>query len=86
MKQKMNSLRNAALALFVLGALVFGTTQVMAHATCLTCSWPSGVECAEENDPLIFCMHMCINEWGCDFGGQCHEGVGNSECRCFEKK
>ena len=85
-KQKVNFVRNIVLSLFVLGALVFGTTQAMAHATCLTCAWPSGHECAQERDPDLYCMHMCVNVWDCDFGGQCHEGVGNSECRCFEKK
>ena len=84
-KQKMNSLRNIVLALCVVGALMFGATQAMAYTACLECDWPSGHECAQEIDPNLYCMSKCVNDWYC-WGGECHEGVGNSECRCFEKK
>lgn len=82
MKQKLTFFRNIALGLCVVGALVFGASQAAAYTTCVTCSWPSGVECKDENNPYIFCMNKCINEWDC-WGGECHYG-GASECRCFE--
>ncbi len=83
MKQKMNSLRSVALALCVLGALVFGATQAVAYTTCLTCDPDPEVECAGENEPDLFCEYQCSHYWGC-WGGECHEGV-NSECRCYYK-
>ena len=81
-KQKVNFVRNIALALCVVGALVFGATQAWAYTTCLMCN-PQQVECAEEGLPDVFCQYKC-EEWSC-MGGECHIGVGNSECRCFYK-